>query len=266
MLLFLLQGILLGAACVLPGISGGVLSVLFGFYEPVMALLADPKGCYKKYLPRLLPAFMGAVLGFLVFARLLAILLVRFPSPCICIFVGTVVGMLPSLLKEASAGEKEKGALPVFFFSMAGFFLLLIFLGHCTFSLRPGFCSYLFCGFTLALSLILPGMSFSTLLMPLSLYTPFIDGISSLSPSVLFPAMLGALATLLLFPKYITALLNTHHSLLLHAILGIILASTIRTIPADTFTSLRNFLANLLFLGLGVLMTWAGEHLFSSPE
>ena len=132
MLLFLLQGILLGAACVLPGISGGVLSVLFGFYEPVMALLADPKGCYKKYLPRLLPAFMGAVLGFLVFARLLAILLVRFPSPCICIFVGTVVGMLPSLLKEASAGEKEKvHCLPSFFpWQASSFFLSFLGTAH----------------------------------------------------------------------------------------------------------------------------------------
>ena len=61
----LLQGALIGLGSVLPGISGGVLSVVFGVYKPVMELLADPVGKAKTHLPRLLPYFAGAVIGFL---------------------------------------------------------------------------------------------------------------------------------------------------------------------------------------------------------
>ena len=35
--LHLLQGAMIGIGAVLPGISGGVLSVVFGIYEPIMA-------------------------------------------------------------------------------------------------------------------------------------------------------------------------------------------------------------------------------------
>ena len=47
-LIRIIQGILIGAGAILPGISGGVLCVIFGIYRPMMALLAHP----KKNLPR----------------------------------------------------------------------------------------------------------------------------------------------------------------------------------------------------------------------
>ena len=38
----MIQGALIGAGGVLPGVSGGVLAVLFGVYKPLMRLLAHP--------------------------------------------------------------------------------------------------------------------------------------------------------------------------------------------------------------------------------
>ena len=38
----ILQGALIGLGAVLPGISGGVLCVIFGIYKPVMELLSHP--------------------------------------------------------------------------------------------------------------------------------------------------------------------------------------------------------------------------------
>ena len=64
---------------------------------------------------------------------------------------------------------------------------LLLALGVSSITITPGFGWYLFCGFCLALSVIAPGMSFSTLLMPLGLYTPFVDGIGSIDMNILIP-------------------------------------------------------------------------------
>ena len=42
LILQVLQGVLIGVGAVLPGISGGVLCVVFGIYKPVMELLSNP--------------------------------------------------------------------------------------------------------------------------------------------------------------------------------------------------------------------------------
>ena len=38
----IIQGALIGLGAVLPGISGGVLGVIFGIYKPIMELLSNP--------------------------------------------------------------------------------------------------------------------------------------------------------------------------------------------------------------------------------
>ena len=59
----LIQGIVIGIGAVLPGISGGVLSVVFGVYQPIMEFLADPVSCLKTHLPVLFPVFLGYGIG-----------------------------------------------------------------------------------------------------------------------------------------------------------------------------------------------------------
>ncbi|MBQ1257254.1 MAG: DUF368 domain-containing protein, partial [Clostridia bacterium] len=99
------------------------------------------------------------------------------------------------------------------------------------------FFSYLFCGFCLAISIIAPGMSFSTLLMPLGLYQPFVDGIGNLDFGVLIPAGIGAAVTFVLFVGAINYLLKHHYSVMFHAIIGIVIAATIMTVPFASFTN-----------------------------
>ena len=48
----IIQGALIGLGAVLPGISGGVLSVIFGIYKPVMELLANPFRNFKTHLSK----------------------------------------------------------------------------------------------------------------------------------------------------------------------------------------------------------------------
>lgn len=66
-----LQGALIGLGAVLPGISGGVLSVVFGVYRPIMELLSDPVHKWRTHLPELFPYMIGSAAGFLGVANLL---------------------------------------------------------------------------------------------------------------------------------------------------------------------------------------------------
>jgi len=49
-----LQGALIGLGAVLPGISGGVLCVVFGIYKTIMEFLADPFRKLKTHVPKLI--------------------------------------------------------------------------------------------------------------------------------------------------------------------------------------------------------------------
>ena len=78
-------------------------------------------------------------------------------------------------------------------------------------------------------------MSFSTLLMPLGLYTPFVDGLGSLDFSVLIPAGIGAVVTVILLAKAVDALFDRFYPYAFHAIIGIVIAATIMIVPVGTF-------------------------------
>ena len=253
--LHMLQGALIGLGAVLPGISGGVLSVVFGIYKPIMELLSNPFRHFKTHVPKLIPYFAGAAIGFLGVANLLAFFLEKYPEPSVCLFIGLITGMLPSLWNEAGLQGRTNGSIISMITAMVLVFTLLISLNAASVTITPNFIWYLFCGFCLSLSIIAPGMSFSTLLMPLGLYTPFVDGIGHLSPNVLFPSGIGALATIICLSKLINSLFENYYSLAFHAILGVVIAATIMIIPFESFfISINSCLTNIFFLASGIFI------------
>lgn len=234
-LLRFLQGALIGLGAVLPGISGGVLCVVFGVYRPIMELLSSPFRALKVYYKMLIPLILGGGVGFVLVSKALGFLLDRYPDASVCVFVGLIAGMLPSLFREAGEKGRSKGSFVSMGVCFAVVLGLLLGLQAVHAQITPNIGWYLFCGFCIALSVIVPGMSFSTLLMPLGLYTPLVEGIGSFDFSVILPAGAGALATVLLLARAVTVLLERHYSVMCHGIIGIVMAATLVIIPFQSF-------------------------------
>ena len=272
-ILRVLQGALIGLGAVLPGISGGVLCVVFGIYKPVMELLSNPIRNFKTHVPRLIPVIVGAAIGFLGIAKLLAFFLDTYPDQSVCLFVGLIIGILPSLFREAGEKGRSKGSYISLAVALVIVLALLYTLEYVlSVTITPNFGWNLFCGFCVALSVIAPGMSFSTLLMPLGLYTPFIDGIGhldfailglytpfvsalgDLNMEVILPAGLGAIVTVICLAKAINALFEHYYSFAFHAIVGIVIAATIMIVP-DTFA--QALVPNLICLVVGIIAALA---------
>ena len=250
----IMQGSLIGMGAVLPGISGGVLCVAFGIYKTIMEFLAEPFRRFKTHIPKLIPIIIGAIIGFLGIANLLSFLLEKYPNQSVCVFIGLISGMMPSLFREA--GEKGRNAKSYISMvvAMILIFALLISLRILSVNIAPNFFWYLFCGFSLALSVIAPGMSFSTLLMPLGLYEPFVDGIGHLNFSILIPGGIGALVTVILFAKAINLLFDKHYSVAFHAIVGVVIAATVMIIPFESFaSSFITCVINIACLAIGAV-------------
>lgn len=253
-LIRMVQGAIIGLGAVLPGISGGVLSVIFGIYKPIMELLSNPFKNFKSHVPPLIPVIIGGIIGFLGIARLLGFFLTQYPDPSVCLFIGLIAGMMPSLFREASEQGVTKGSYISLFVCMIVIFLLLAGLQVASITIEANFVSYLFCGFCLALSVIAPGMSFSTLLMPLGLYTPFIEGIGNMDLQILIPAGIGAIVTVICLAKLINALFQHFYSIAFHGIIGIVIAATIMIIPFSSFvTSITSCIVNIVCLVVGFI-------------
>lgn len=101
------------------------MSVVFGIYEPIMAFLSNPREALSQYGRLLFPVLLGAAGGFLLSARAIGFFLTRYEVLSVCLFVGLIVGMLPSMFREA--GEKGKSRWDLY--ALAGaFFTVLILL------------------------------------------------------------------------------------------------------------------------------------------
>lgn len=262
----ILQGILIGAGAVLPGVSGGVLAVLFGVYKPLMRLLAHPLKEWKNSLIQLWPILLGVVVGYIGIAKVLAEVLTRYETQALALFVGMTIGIMPSLFREAG----EKGRDSKSWISMGVVFAValtvLIACNVMKVTIAPNFLWNMFGGFCLVLSMIAPGMSSSVLLLPLksvnsageviNLYTHVTDAIGNLNFTALLPIGVGALLTLVLLTRAIDWLLNTHYSVTFHGIIGIVIAATIFTVPAAAFTAgVGSCVLHLVFVVLGAVAT-----------
>ena len=214
---------------------------------------------------------IGSAVGFLGVANLLSYVLETYPEPSVCVFVGLIVGMLPSLWREAGEQGRNVGNVILSCVTLVAMLSLLFWLQNSQNTVEPGFFSFLFCGFAFALSVIAPGMSFSTILMPLGLYTPFVEGIGHVRLEVLLPGVAGCVVTFICLARLVNRLFERQYAVMFHGILGIVGAATVMTVPWGSFaTSADAASRNLFCMAAGIvtaiLLDFMNEKLACFPE
>lgn len=246
-ILYCVQGAIVGIGAILPGVSGGVLCVSFGIYEPMMEFLTHPIAAWKKHRKIFLPFALGWILGFLLLAKLLEILFSAAAPIALMLFLGLICGTLPDLFKSSEKSDSKKSWTP-FILSLALAYLFFHLLEHAgSITLAPSFGGFLFCGFLWGLSMIIPGFSSSSVLICLGLYEPMTAGIAALDPSVLLPMFLGIGVTALAFARLIHMLFQKHYTVTLRVVLGFVTASSLKIVPSSFSTPLTFIIALLCF-------------------
>ena len=232
-LLYLIQGAIIGVGAILPGVSGGVLCVSFGLYEPLMELLTDPGKAIKEKYKLYIPFLLGWVLGFVLLARVCEIFFSVAPDVAIFLFFGLVCGTIPGMLKKSEESNKNMAWTPFVISLVASYTLFHIIEGGEAVAVPVNFLSFLFCGFMWGISLIVPGLSSSTVLIYLGLYIPLTEGISDFNISVLLPFGMGILITVLLLARLVNMLFKNHYALISRMILGFVVSSSLKTLPRE---------------------------------
>lgn len=260
-LLLFLQGVVIGTGAILPGISGGVLCMAFGLYEPMVALFAHPLRSLRRNRRLLIPLLLGCGAGFLLLAGVVEYLLRVSAVGTTALFAGLICGTIPGLMEKTEGKGSRKGWTG-FVLTLVGSFLLLSLLddglGGRGVTANTGW--YVFCGAVWALSMILPGLSSSSVLLFMGLYQPMAEGIAHLDFGVLIPLGIGFLATIFLLARLVSRLMERHAAGVTRMLLGFVLSSTLLILPV-TFHGWGQLGTVVLCLSVGAVISWGMERM-----
>ena len=159
----LLCGFLIGAGAILPGVSGGVLAVVFDIYRPFMEVLTRPRTAIPKYWKWFPPIALGWCAGFLGFAKGIATAMNLSDTVTIWLFIGLIVGTVPSLFREAGKEGRSAASWTSLLLCAAAIFAGLFYVSRilCV-TVKPNFWWYNFCGVLWGVSIVIPFITSSS--------------------------------------------------------------------------------------------------------
>jgi putative membrane protein len=242
-----IQGMLVGIANIIPGVSGGTFALILGIYERLIAsigafgtktikifgrLIAGPgeaqrRRDFKNEIERtdtvwLLVLLVGAVAAILASSRLIAYLLDEHRAPTLAFFVGLIV---PSILVPYGL-LKRRGWREILSCLVATAFLIAL-----AVLLKPvsgegtGMIVLFLSGAVAISAMILPGISGSFVLMVMGEYRTVLEAINTWDVPRLLVFALGCLVGIIAFVRLLNFLLRRYHSVTMAFLIGLILGS-----------------------------------------
>jgi len=245
-----LNGLAFGITEIVPGVSGGTIAVILGFYDELIETVNHFTEDYRKYLRFLFPFLFGAVAGIITFSSIIHYLLTNHSFPTMLFFIGLIVGIIPpiySKVKEPKRGFKYGEIALV----MLPFIVLLIISELKSVSItnpaevineiNATFMLFIFfAGIIAAMALVIPGISGSFVLLLLGIYPLATYSISSIRHlladitniqlmldicKVLLPLVIGVIIGGLSMARLIEKLLKNYYKITYSIILGLLLGS-----------------------------------------
>lgn len=248
-LLGFLKGVVIGAGAIAPGVSGGALAVIFGLYDKITDFIAHITKDFKKNLIFFIPIGLGAVTGILLFSRIIEYMFQNYETEVRYIFVGLMLGTLPSVVNEANKQGFKKTYLIPFLISLT-ITLFVTYLENTTIDVikeaGTSVAHLIIYGIVIGFGTIIPGISASIILMYMGAYEIVIGAISNLHITYIFYLGIGFAISILLFAKIISMLFRKAYGMTYYAILGLVLGSVISIFPGFEFSSY--YFLNLLVL------------------
>lgn len=241
-----LQGMLIGVGAILPGVSGGMIAAAFNIYSKLIEALDKVTKTPIKAVLSIWEYILGILLGVLVGFLVIAYVFYLIPIPSTLLFIGLILGGIPEIYKLAE--EKTRKFKPIIMFSLT-FILMISFTIFAPYlaqtdTSNTNFVLWIVVGVLLAVSLIVPGLSGTMLMLIIGYYGPLIllgktliEAVLTINVelfmnnifSLVFVAI-GIILAFILLGKVFNYVLKKAPKLFYQLILGIIVASPINII------------------------------------
>ncbi len=238
---YFLCGIVFGTANVIPGVSGGTMLVIFGIFDRLTESVSGIKKIVKN-LPFLITFALGAGAGILVSAKVISSMFEMFAVQTNMFFIGLILGGVPLIYKIGTSEKKVKPfcILP-FIIAMAVVIGLSVLDRLKIFSLGveneiTGFdlvftIKIMCCAAIAAITMIIPGISGSFVMMLLGVYETIIGAVKDLNMWVLVPFAISAVIGIMVGAKLISMLINKNRLMVYSALMGLVIGSVYAILP-----------------------------------
>ncbi len=235
-----LRGVLMGAADIVPGVSGGTIAFITGIYDTLLAsirsfdleLLArlfrlDIKGAWQHVNGGFLLALLAGI-GTSIFslARLFSWILDNHPVPLWAFFFGLILASAVVLLRQIE-GWTPARALCLLVGAVGAGIIAFLPVANLDFGLVGVFLA----GFVAICAMILPGISGSFILVLLGMYGTVLDAVKALDIGFLLVFCLGCGSGLLSFSRLLHWLLHRFHQATMAVLTGFLFGSLVIVWP-----------------------------------
>jgi putative membrane protein len=243
---YLLKGLAIGTAAIIPGISGGTIAFMLGIYDQIIEAIVSLRRHTKKSLELLLPVGIGIVVAIGLLTYPMGLALIYAPFPTVTLFAGFILGSLPQLRKDLPVTLNLRAwvflFVPAIIAMLLGVFSVIGELDATTVltadAILPKL-SLLVVGLLGVSAFVVPGISGSMLLLSIGFYEPILSSLRRLLDNLfdlngLIPEMInfgllgvGALVGFVVISVVMKWLLTHHRQDVNLAVFGFILGSLV---------------------------------------
>ncbi|MBR4434685.1 MAG: DUF368 domain-containing protein [Clostridia bacterium] len=234
----IVAGFVIGAGAIIPGLSGGILAVSLGLYQSTIEAITGFFKAPKKNFKFLFPLGVGGVIGFVLFLFLIDRTFAKHQTAVVSLFLGLVVGSIPTFFSEANNGEKFKKTNLIFTALGFAFAFSLVLLGLLTGDTQSGskeltWFTAMLAGGIIMMGVVLPGVSTSFILINMNIYDNFLDVFAHFpdnpAQNLKFAlcALLGILIVAVPMLLLVRKLLLKYHCQSFYFLFGILLATLV---------------------------------------
>lgn len=228
------KGLAMGAADVVPGVSGGTIAFISGIYSELINTIKSINMQALKILRHqgvlaawehingtFIMVLLGGILTSLFsLARIMHYLLDTYPLPLWAFFTGLIVGSVAYLLRQ----HPLSGSLEKFFFVLGVVIAYGISMAP-PMVLEGNLITMFFAGSIALCAMILPGISGSFILVLLGLYPVFIGAIANLQLDILVVFASGGIIGLMIFSRLLSWLLAHFQDRVIAVMCGFLVGS-----------------------------------------
>lgn len=233
-LLLFSKGIAMGAADVVPGVSGGTIAFVSGIYielidsikslniNALRILRSQGLGAAWQHINGnfLVVLLSGILTSLFSLAVVMQFLLAEHPLPLWSFFVGLIVGSVIYLLRQHPFGH-WRDVLLFALGSVAAWSISVL----PAVQLQGNHITMFFAGTIALCAMILPGISGSFILVLLGLYPVFIGAIANFQIDILMVFGLGGIIGLMLFSRLLSWLLRHYQVTVIATMCGFLVGS-----------------------------------------
>ena len=251
-----LKSYVIGATMTVPGVSGGSMAMVLGIYDQIISSVPDLLSKnFKKAFIFLLVAGCSGLIGALSASPLLKYLLSNFYLVVMYFFLGAIIGSIPMIVRKSQITKMNWANA---FFAIPGIAVVLLIsmipegliqLGGSNVILQ------IICGIGVSIGFVLPGISFSYLLVVLGLYEGLITYLSELNFIPLIPLCIGLVIGIVLLAGLLKKAMEKWPTITFPVIMGFVLGSLPQVFPG--LPSGIAILWCLLSFLVGAIVIWA---------